>query len=205
MIIRKLGATVGLLGGLSLLALAASTSFSAQAQTSLRGAVDGAKTAAPPASQHVESVNFDHWVVTCQDVASKKACVGNLQLRGSDGNAVANWQIGFDKDSRLMSVFQVSTGLAVKSKDNKVSTGLLIKNGVEVKLGSSAARRLSYVSCNPQICEAAAPVDEAFVKDAAAAATTAVTIYTSDGNALPFTFDSKGLDKALVAVASKTL
>ena len=198
MIIRKLGANAGLLQGISLLAVAAAAMFSGQAFAQ-------SKQAVAPASQHTESVNFNHWVVTCQDVASKKACVGNLQLLGSEGKPIANWQIGVDKDNNLMSVIQVSAGLAAKSKDNKVSTGLLIKNGVEVKLGASAARRLSYVDCNPQICEAATPVDEAFVKDAAAAATTAVTVYTSDGTALPFTFDSKGLDKTLAAVASKSL
>jgi invasion protein IalB len=163
------------------------------------------KPAAPIASQHVESINFEHWIVTCQDGAagSVKTCAANLRVFGSDGKqAVANWQIGYNRDNDLVSVFQVSPSLTVKTKD-KVSTGVWTKNGAEMKLGSSAARRLVYEGCTPQACEAVLPVDDKFIKDAAGAATTSVTVWTLDGSPLPMTFGSKGLDRAIAAVVAR--
>lgn len=207
MSIRKPGATVGLLWLLSLFALSGFTP--ATAQTNLRGALAEAKpgaAGAPPVSKHVESVNFDHWVVTCQDAGGKKVCSANLRILGAGGKQViANWQIGFDKDNRLVSVVQVPTGLAAKSKDGKVSSGISMKNGLEMKLGAGAARRLPYVACTSQFCEAATPVDDAFAKEAAAAAKTSVTVYVADGTAVPLDFESKGLDKAIAAVAAKSI
>jgi invasion protein IalB len=208
MSIRKAGGTVGLLWALAFFALSGSVAPIAQAQTNLRGALAEAKPApgAPPVSQHVESVNFDHWVVTCQDAAGKKVCSAGLRILGGGGKQViANWQVGYDKDNHLVSVLQVPTGLAAKSKEGKVSSGISMKNGLEMKLGAGAARRLAYVACNAQFCEAVAPVDDAFLKDAVAATKTVVTVYTSDGTAVPLDFESKGLDKAIAAVAAKNL
>lgn len=165
-----------------------------------------AAPAAPVPSRHVESVNFDHWVVTCQGGGGDgpKTCVAALRLLGSDGKEpIANWQIGYNKDNRLVSVFQVSPSLTAKSKDNRVSTGVSTKAGAEMKLGGSAARRLVYEGCTPQICEAVLPVDDSFIKDAAGAATTSVTVSTLDGTTLPLNFGSKGLEKAIAAVVAR--
>jgi invasion protein IalB len=196
MIIRRLVANAGL--RVSLLAVAASLTFSIPAFAQ-------SKPAAAPVSKHAESVNFDHWVVSCQDVGGKSACSGNLRVLGPDKRPIAIWQIGSDKDGRLVNVIQVPTGLAIKSKEGKVSSGILMKNGVEMKLGSAAVRHLNYVACNQQLCEAAAPIDDAFVKEAAGAASSTVTVFTSDGTPVPLTFPSAGLDKALAAVAAKKI
>jgi invasion protein IalB len=166
-----------------------------------------AASTAPPASQRVESITYDHWVVTCQDSGdAKKICVANLKVLGSGGKQViANWQIGYDKDNHLLSVLQAPTNLTATSKDNKVSSGLLVKNGADLKLGTGAARRLAYLACNPNFCEAVAPVDEAFVRDAAVAGSASLTLYASDGTPMPLTFDAKGLDKAIAAVVAKKI
>jgi invasion protein IalB len=198
MIIRRLVANAGL--RVSLLAVAASFTFAIPAFAQ-------SKQAPAPVSKHAESVNFDHWVVSCQDVGGKSACAGTLHVLGPDGKQpIANWQIGLDKDGRLVSVVQVPPGLAIKSKDNKVSGGLAIKNGVDLKIGSAAVRHLNYVACTPQVCEATgAPIDDAFVKEAAGAASSTITVFTADGTAVPLTFSGAGLDKALAAVASKKI
>ncbi|MGJ0505897.1 MAG: invasion associated locus B family protein [Methylocystis sp.] len=166
-----------------------------------------AQSAAPPPSQHVESVNFDHWVVTCQDGgAGGRMCVATLRVLGSDGKqAIANWQIGYSKDRRLVSAFQVSPSLTAKTSDNKTSTGVSTKNGAEMKLGASAPRRLVYEGCTPQLCEAITLADDAFIKDASGAATTTVTVSTLDGTSIPLTFESKGLDKAVAAVVARKI
>lgn len=174
--------------------------------TTPAGAENKRDAPAPVPSRHVESVNFDHWVVTCQGGGEDgpKTCVAALRLLGSDGKEpVANWQIGYNKDNRLVSVFQVSPSLTAKTKDNRVSTGVSTKAGAEMKLGASAARRLVYEGCTPQICEAVLPVDDSFIKDAAGAATTSVTVSTLDGTTLPLNFGSKGLEKAIAAVVAR--
>jgi invasion protein IalB len=170
-----------------------------------KAAAENNQTAAAPVpSRHVESVNFDHWIVTCQDGDGGKVCVATLSLLGSDGKQpIANWQIGYNKDSRLVSVFQVSPSLTAKGKDNKVSTGVSTKAGAEIKLGSSAIRRLVYEGCTPQVCEAVLAIDDSFIKDSASATTTSVTVSTLDGTALPLNFGSKGLEKAIAAVVAR--
>lgn len=192
-------AVARLAGGFSLLALLTVPAGAQQA---------GKPAAAAPPSQRVESVNFDHWVVTCQEVAgaAKKVCVGSLRVVGSDGKqAIANWQIGFNKENRLVSVFQVPPSLTAKSKDNKVSTGVSTKSGADMKLGSAAVRHMVYEGCTPRICEAVLPVDDSFIKDAALAASTSVTVTTLDGATLPLNFESKGLDKAIAAVQARKI
>jgi invasion protein IalB len=167
-----------------------------------------AKPVAPVPSQHVESVNFEHWIVTCQDGAAggAKICVATLHVLGSDGKQpIANWQIGYNKDNRLVSVFQVPPSLTAKNKDNKISTGVSTKAGAEMKLGASAARRLVYEGCTPQICEAVLPIDETFIKDAGGSTTTSVTVSTLDGATLPLNFESKGLEKAIAAVVARKI
>lgn len=166
-----------------------------------------AASAPSSAPQHVESVTYDHWVVTCQDSGdAKKTCVANLKVFGSGGNQIlANWQIGYDKENHLLSALQAPTNLTSTSKENKVSSGLLVKNGVVLKMAAGAARRLSYLACTPNFCEAVAPVDDAFVRDAAVGGSVSLTLFASDGTLLPLTFDAKGLDKAIAAVVSKKI
>jgi invasion protein IalB len=171
------------------------------------GATDkGPDRGASPASRHVESVNYDHWMVTCQDAAegSNKVCVAYLRILGPNGKDVlVNWQIGFDKAKHLMSVFQVPTGFTRKTADNKAVVGVMVKKGLDVKLGNADAHHLDFITCNPKSCEAAIPIEEVFRKEANGAASTEITIYSSDGTSAPLSFDSRGLDKALRVVASQ--
>jgi invasion protein IalB len=73
----------------------------------------------------------------------------------------------------------------------------LVQNALELKFGNGAARRLNYVSCNPQQCAAEAPVDDAFIKDAVANSTATITVYTVSGQGVPFEVPIKGIDKAI--------
>ncbi len=75
--------------------------------------------------------------------------------------------------------------------------GIMIQNGLELKFGNGAARRMSYVSCGPQQCFAEALIDDAFVKEALANTMATITVQTVSGGAIPFEFAIKGIDKAI--------
>jgi invasion protein IalB len=62
-------------------------------------------------------------------------------------------------------------------------------------------RKLNYVKCEPQQCEAALPMDDAMVKDLSSASEAVATIYATDGRAITFTMAIKGADKAMASLA----
>jgi invasion protein IalB len=204
MTIRRLIAKISVLGVVSLSTMVLGSMLALGGnETKAAPKAESKATTAPAASHRVETINYDGWVVTCSDtigISSGKTCSAELRVLGPDSNQILlNWQIGLDKDSHLVTVVQVPIGITVK-KDNKVSGGILLKNGVELKFGNNAVQRLNYVACNAKFCEAVTPVDEAFFKEAAAATTASITIYAADGTAIPLSLDVKGIDKAITAV-----
>jgi invasion protein IalB len=79
--------------------------------------------------------------------------------------------------------------------------GLSLGKGLELKLGTGAVRRLNYVACDPQRCEASIAMDDALVKEATAAPSATITIYSRNETALTINVASlKGIDKALGAI-----
>src|ERR1700680_1435970 len=123
----------------------------------------GVKAPSPPAAapatpRRTETIMYDSWTVSCQDTvggSEKKKCSAVLQLIDQNrGKVVLTWVIGFDKDGHLMAVFKTPTMITFKTGDKVTGTGILVKNGLELKLGNAAVRRLGYVACEPQLCEA---------------------------------------------------
>jgi invasion protein IalB len=158
-----------------------------------------AAPAAPSGPQRVETTVYDSWVVTCQDNTggtTKRTCLASLRVTNQNRKVLLNWQIGSNQEGRYVAAIHVPSGLPVK-KDNQIVGGaILIGNGVELKFGNAAARRLSYVSCNPQQCLAEAPIDDAFVREALANSKATITVYTPAG-AVPYELEIKGIDKAI--------
>ncbi len=113
-----------------------------------------------------------------------------------------NWQIGFNEEGHLVTAVHIPSGLAVKQGDQTVGGAISIPNGVELKFGNGAVRRLSYVLCGPQQCFAEAPIDEAFGKEAVASANATITVHTS-GGAIPFDLAIKGIDKAITIASAR--
>jgi hypothetical protein len=128
--------------------------------------------------------------------------MANLRVVAQNGQLILNWQIGIDKASKLVTVFQVPVGISIE-KDGKGSGGILLEKGVELKLGKATVRRVNYLDCNAQFCEAVAPIDEALFKEASAADVTSITPYAADGTPIPFTVNASGMDKAIADVRSK--
>jgi invasion protein IalB len=96
------------------------------------------------------------------------------------------WILGRNAEGGLVSVM-------------RTPTGVLLQKGVELKLGSGSARRLSYVSCDPQQCEAVLPMDDAMVREMAAGEAVA-TVVATDGRAISFNMAMKGGDKAVASI-----
>jgi invasion protein IalB len=155
--------------------------------------------AAPSEPRRVETTVYDSWVVTCQDGvggATKRTCLASLRVVTQNKKVLVNWQIGSNQEGRYVTAIHVPSSLPVK-KDNKVVGGpILVGNGVELKFGNAAARRLNYVSCGPQQCAAEAAIDDAFVKEALANSQATITVYSAAGT-VPYELNIKGIDKAI--------
>jgi invasion protein IalB len=160
-----------------------------------------AVTATASVPERTETITFDSWTVQCQDVAGarpKRTCSAMHRVLDKDRRRVLLvWVIGFDKQSRMTSVLKVPTGL-VKKAEAQTFVGLHVKSGLDLRFGNGPVRHLNYVSCEPQWCDAVGNMDDAFIKDAAAAQTAAVVVYTPDEQSVPFQpIALKGLDRAI--------
>ncbi|HEY5305428.1 MAG TPA: invasion associated locus B family protein [Pseudolabrys sp.] len=208
-ILRGLGAKIGVLGvvgfsvvGFTIFGLGIVLPSSGEKASA---AQPKTKAPAPTKSERVETINYNAWVVTCRDTvgeaSSTKTCVADLRVVGPTGHEVLlNWEIGFDKNHDLVTVFQVPLGIAVK-KDNHVSGGILLKNGLELKFDDAAPLRVGFTTCNAQFCEAVRLINEALFKQAAAATTASITTYATDGTPIPLSsLKIQGIDKAMAAV-----
>lgn len=145
----------------------------------------------PPTPQRVETFVQDSWTVTCQEMSGspKKICSATLQVIDQEKRAVLfSWIIGKTPEGVMTAVFQTPTGV-------------LLQRGLELKIGSATTpRKVNYVACNAQRCEASMPMDDAFIKEASASPTAVATIYLVDGRAANFNLNTKGFDKAVAAI-----
>ena len=167
------------------------------AQPAAPAAAPSAPAAAPTAPVRTEQITYDAWTVTCRDpttAGAKKACSAVLSLQVVQQNRrqpLGAWILGKNNDGVLTSVLQTP----------QIQTGVLIQKGIEFKLGNAAPRKLSYVVCAAQRCEATIQMDAAMVKDALAAANATITIFAANGNDVNFNIPSiKGIDKAIAAI-----
>jgi invasion protein IalB len=162
--------------------------------------------AAPSAPQRTETTVYDSWTVTCQENPSaqvKKVCLANMRVLGQNQQVLLNWQFGYNRDGKYVTAAHVPAGMSIKKDDQTLGGGLLIANGVELKLGSGPARRLSYFACNPQQCFAELPIDDAFIKDALASTTATLTLTLPGAGAVPLEVPTKGIDKAIALTRTR--
>jgi invasion protein IalB len=146
-----------------------------------------------------ESIVYDAWTVTCQDPRTrdgKRICSAILTLEFAQGDqrrTLGRWIIAKDVKGVLMAVLQTPM---FQTKSG--STGVSIKKGVEFTLGHAPKRQLSYVTCEPQRCEASVAMDAQMIKDAIGAASASIAIFGKDGTRLTINVPSiKGIDKAV--------
>lgn len=115
--------------------------------------------AAPPqvaAAQGNEVQNFQGWTVTCFPPPADKSartCIAKASILKSN------------KDRRpILFISIIKTGgqatLAVQTP-----TGIDLRPGVTMQIAKAAPRHLNYESCEPNLCTALVPVDEALMQE----------------------------------------
>ena len=148
----------------------------------------GNQAANQPAQPQVAwktTATFGNWQVQCQE-QNAKACRAMLQVL-KDKQVIMAWVVGTDGKGALQNVLQTPTGVMVSA-------------GIDFKAGSAASRHANFVACGPQACTAAAPMDDAFVKDLSGAQKTDVVLYAPNGQSVDFGIPTSGLDKAIAAL-----
>jgi invasion protein IalB len=168
--------------------LALASIASAQSSGNLRPKGDLAQGA----SARTEILTYDNWTVTCRDgqPKEKRVCSAELAISQETNNqrrVVFAWLMGLGKDNVPTSAFRFLPGVSIAP-------------GLELKFPEKAVRKVPITVCEPTHCEATAPMDDAFVKEAAAAIQAEVVVHASDGRQVTFTVNMKGFSQALAAV-----
>jgi invasion protein IalB len=132
---------------------------------------------------------YDRWTVTCQNGDHGKRCAAALRIVNAKQELVILWQIGRTSDGKVLASIQTPTGV-------------MVKQGVDLKVGDARIGRLDYAACVPQNCEAAGVLDEALIRKISASQEMMITIHARDGRDVNFKFPVGGADKAMAAVRS---
>ena len=167
------------------------------------GAQPTAPSAQPSAPRHIDTTQYDSWVVTCEDTdPGKRNCVASLRVVNQNRKVMVDWQMGLNPEGHFVTAVHIPSALAIKQGDKTVGGAIRIPEGVELKLGNGPVRRLTFASCGPQQCVAEGPIDDAFVKEAVANVNgkANITVHTG-GGAIPFDVPIKGIDKAISSVS----
>ena len=137
-------------------------------------------------AQRTETINFDNWILTCReflDGAKKRTCAATVAVqRSENGQTVFALSVQLNDQAKLSASIQTPTGVAIAP-------------GVELKL-EKTARKAAFEFCEPSRCVASLAADSAFIRDASAAGTIALSVQSSDGKPLSLEFPIKGFDKA---------
>ena len=148
-------------------------------------------TSTPTAPQRSERIVQDAWVINCVQASNaKKSCSGVLQVVDQEHRRpVFAWVIG--RSAEGVPIFAFQTPPSVQ-----------LQKGIDLKLGASAPHRANFVMCNPQVCEAAMPINDTIIREAMAAVdgNAVATVTIINGQVLNFTMPIKGFDKVIAAV-----
>jgi invasion protein IalB len=170
------------------LAVLAATGVSAQNKPTTQG-----QAPLPSASARTEILTYDNWTVTCRDPSDpkdKRICSAELDIVQEANNArrvMLAWIIGLNRDGTPTTVLRFPPGVSIAP-------------GIELKFGDKASRKIPIATCEPGYCEATAPMDDGFVKDASAIVQAEAVVHASDGRQVNFTINMKGFTQALAAV-----
>ena len=145
---------------------------------------------AAPVIQWQTVATYGSWEARCATPPGRttQLCTAVLQVvNNQNKNVLMSWIIGPDEKGGLQTIFQTPTGV-------------MIGNGVDVKMGTAAARKFSFQSCGPQQCTASGPMNDAFVKEVTASERANITLTAANGQELNFGIPVSGFDKALAVI-----
>ncbi len=106
-----------------------------------------ANQSATPSSTKVEKT-FGAWTVTCIENAGQKRCSLYERLGTQKKQLIFVWSVETNADKQMVNTLAILTGVS-------------IKEGVRVSIGSGAARTVPYDVCTPRGCFATFPLDAA--------------------------------------------
>ncbi len=145
-----------------------------------------------PVPVRTEILNFENWVVTCNEFAEgarTRVCSAALQIVQPNSNQVVfNWTIALDTSKQLVAVVQTPTGV-------------LIPPGVELRVGKAALHKIPFASCDTGRCIATMPMDNALLREMSATPTAEAVVQGSQGNTVTFTIQLRGFDKAYAVLS----
>jgi invasion protein IalB len=148
--------------------------------------------AAPPKiPTRTEILNFDNWVVTCNEFAEPKTrvCTALLQIMQQNTNQpVFSWTVALDNSKQAITIMQTPTGV-------------VIPPGVELRIGKPPARKISFASCDSGRCIATMTMDANLLRDMTTTPTAEAVIQGSQGNTVQFNIQMKGFDKAYAVLS----
>lgn len=155
-----------------------------------------AKVAQAPAVsiKHTEIIVAENWTITCLTPASPKAtqaCSADLKIFQTDKatnahRVVFSWVLGKEGAKPTSVVI--------------VPTGVLIADGVNVKVGERPAKTLPFKLCQPDHCEASLSIDESLAKAFSTQSAAEFSVTGSNGAVAKFTANLKGFAEAWAAV-----
>jgi invasion protein IalB len=146
----------------------------------------------PPIPTRTEILNFENWVVTCNEFAEgpqKRVCSALLQiLQQKTNQMVFTWTVGLDNNKQMVTIIQTPTGV-------------LIPPGVELKVGKVPPHKVPFASCDTGRCVATMPMDATLLHEMTTVPTAEAVIQGAQGNTVQFNIQMKGFDKAFVALS----
>ena len=149
-----------------------------------------------PASSTVASqgqwflyANYGSWKTQCRNGVTaqtkKSLCVGMLEVNDAKRHErVFLWAIGRNKAGAFVTNLEMPTGL-------------MIAPGVGIQFDKGATLRLTFSSCGPKTCAAAAVMDDSFLPAARAATLASITISPLGRSPLTFKIPVRGLGQVL--------
>jgi invasion protein IalB len=148
--------------------------------------------AAPQVPTRTEILNFENWVVTCNEFADSpkaKRCSALLQILQQNTNQIVfTWTVAMDDRKQLVAVMQTPTGV-------------VIPPGVELRVGKSPSQKIPFASCDPGRCIATTTVDANLLREMTTSPTAEAVIQGSQGNTVQFNIQLKGFDRAYAVLS----
>lgn len=121
-------------------------------------AAAGSTPALAAAASQNETVTFQGWSVSCTPLGAagqSRTCLAKTAV------------IKSKEDPRPIVFMNIVKADGKSTLVIQTPTGIDLAPGVMLKIGDAAPRHLNYVSCEPALCSAAVPMDEALTREVA--------------------------------------